>query len=93
MSICYELALLTKNLKLIVDPVMVSTSGARLLQPAAEKILREKLLPLAALPGEDALAAYCLAVVDQAIRAHSALPHTHGGQPFKLTDLKEFSPD
>ena len=39
----------TKNLKLVVDPVMVSTSGARLLQPAAEKILREKLLPLAAL--------------------------------------------
>ena len=39
----------TKNTKLIVDPVMVSTSGARLLQPAAEKILREKLLPLAAL--------------------------------------------
>ena len=39
----------TQNLKLIVDPVMVSTSGARLLQPAAEKILREKLLPLAAL--------------------------------------------
>jgi len=34
---------------LIVDPVMVSTSGARLLQPAAEKILREKLLPRAAL--------------------------------------------
>ena len=28
---------------------MVSTSGARLLQPAAEKTLREKLLPLAAL--------------------------------------------
>jgi hydroxymethylpyrimidine/phosphomethylpyrimidine kinase len=39
----------TKNLKLVVDPVMVSTSGARLLQAAAEKILREKLLPLAAL--------------------------------------------
>ena len=34
---------------LVVDPVMVSTSGARLLQPAAEKILKEKLLPLAAL--------------------------------------------
>jgi len=32
---------------LIVDPVMVATSGARLLQPAAEKILKEKLLPLA----------------------------------------------
>ena len=34
---------------LVVDPVMVSTSGARLLQPAAEKSLREKLLPLATL--------------------------------------------
>jgi hypothetical protein len=32
---------------------------------------------LAALPGEDALAAYCLAVVDQAIRAHRALLHEH----------------
>jgi len=39
----------TKYLKLIVDPVMVSTSGARLLQPTAEKLLREKILPLAAL--------------------------------------------
>jgi hydroxymethylpyrimidine/phosphomethylpyrimidine kinase len=38
-----------ENRKLIVDPVMVSTSGARLLQPAAEKILRDKLLPLATL--------------------------------------------
>ena len=38
-----------KNLNLIVDPVMVATSGARLLQPAAEKVLTEKLLPLAAL--------------------------------------------
>ncbi len=37
------------NRKLVVDPVMVSTSGARLLQPAAEKILKEKLLPLATL--------------------------------------------
>jgi hydroxymethylpyrimidine/phosphomethylpyrimidine kinase len=35
--------------QLVVDPVMVSTSGARLLQPAAEKILRERLLPLATL--------------------------------------------
>ncbi|HEV2694307.1 MAG TPA: bifunctional hydroxymethylpyrimidine kinase/phosphomethylpyrimidine kinase [Verrucomicrobiae bacterium] len=35
--------------KLVVDPVMVSTSGARLLKPAAEKVLKEKLLPLATL--------------------------------------------
>jgi hydroxymethylpyrimidine/phosphomethylpyrimidine kinase len=34
---------------LIVDPLMVSTSGAKLLEPAAIKILREKLLPLARL--------------------------------------------
>ena len=34
---------------LVVDPILVSTSGAKLLQPAAMKILREKLLPLAAL--------------------------------------------
>ena len=34
---------------LVVDPVMVSTSGARLLEPAAITILKEKLLPLATL--------------------------------------------
>jgi hydroxymethylpyrimidine/phosphomethylpyrimidine kinase len=34
---------------LVVDPVMVSTSGAKLLEPAAAKILREQLLPLATL--------------------------------------------
>jgi hydroxymethylpyrimidine/phosphomethylpyrimidine kinase len=37
------------NRKLVMDPVMVSTSGARLLKPSAEKLLKEKLLPLAAL--------------------------------------------
>ena len=35
--------------KLIVDPVMVSSSGTRLLEPAAIKILKEKLLPRATL--------------------------------------------
>lgn len=35
---------------------------------------------LAALLNEDTLAAYSLAVVDQAIRAHGALQHAHGGQ-------------
>ena len=38
-----------KNLKLVVDPVLVSTSGARLLKSSAEKILSAKLLPLATL--------------------------------------------
>jgi hypothetical protein len=36
---------------------------------------------LAALLSEDTLAAYSLAVVHQAIRAHDALLHAHGGQP------------
>ena len=33
---------------LVVDPVMISTSGARLLQPAAVAVLKKELLPLAA---------------------------------------------
>ena len=36
---------------------------------------------LAAVPGDDTLAAYSFAVVDQAIRAHGAVPHEKGGQP------------
>jgi hydroxymethylpyrimidine kinase/phosphomethylpyrimidine kinase len=39
----------TQNPKLIVDPVLISTSGAKLLKPAAMKILTEKLLPHATL--------------------------------------------
>ena len=38
-----------QRLALVVDPVMVSTSGARLLDPAAVKVLRAELLPLALL--------------------------------------------
>jgi hydroxymethylpyrimidine/phosphomethylpyrimidine kinase len=34
---------------LIVDPILISTSGAKLLEPAAIKILKKKLLPLATL--------------------------------------------
>jgi hydroxymethylpyrimidine/phosphomethylpyrimidine kinase len=33
----------------VVDPVMVATSGARLLQPSAMRALRDRLLPLATL--------------------------------------------
>jgi bifunctional DNA-binding transcriptional regulator/antitoxin component of YhaV-PrlF toxin-antitoxin module len=36
---------------------------------------------LAVIPAEDALAAYSFAVVDEAIRAHGALPYGEGGQP------------
>ena len=38
-----------RNRRLIVDPVLVSTSGAKLLEPAAITVLKEKLLPLATL--------------------------------------------
>jgi hydroxymethylpyrimidine/phosphomethylpyrimidine kinase len=38
-----------QRMSLVVDPVMVSTSGARLLDSAACKLLRARLLPLAAL--------------------------------------------
>ena len=37
-----------RRVGLVVDPVMVATSGARLLKPDAMKILKRKLLPLAA---------------------------------------------
>jgi hypothetical protein len=36
---------------------------------------------LAAVPGQDMLAAYSFAVVDQALRAHGTFPHATGGQP------------
>ena len=36
---------------------------------------------LAAAPSDDTLTAYSLAVVDHAIRAHSALPHAQGEKP------------
>jgi hypothetical protein len=36
---------------------------------------------LAAVPGQDMLAAYSFAVVDQALRAHGTYPHAPGGQP------------
>ena len=38
-----------QGLPLVVDPVMVSTSGAQLLKPAAVRVLRVELLPLATL--------------------------------------------
>jgi hydroxymethylpyrimidine/phosphomethylpyrimidine kinase len=38
-----------RQIPLVVDPVLVSTSGARLLEPKGLKVLRDKLLPLATL--------------------------------------------
>ena len=38
-----------RNIPVVVDPVMVSTSGSRLLEAGAEKALVERLIPLASL--------------------------------------------
>jgi hydroxymethylpyrimidine/phosphomethylpyrimidine kinase len=38
-----------RNPKLVVDPILISTSGTKLLEPKALKILEEKLLPIATL--------------------------------------------
>jgi hydroxymethylpyrimidine/phosphomethylpyrimidine kinase len=38
-----------RNIPVVVDPVMVSTTGSRLLEAGAEKALVERLIPLAAL--------------------------------------------
>lgn len=38
-----------RRIPLVVDPVMVATSGARLLQPAAVRLLQDKLFPMATL--------------------------------------------
>lgn len=50
-GIIHEVArfLANVNLPLVVDPVMVSTSGVRLLQKSAERALRDELFPLARL--------------------------------------------
>ena len=73
----------TQNLKLIVDPLMVSTSGTRLLQPAAEKRLREKLLPLAALVTPNLAEAEILAGVKittpEQMRAAARILHSRYG--------------
>jgi hydroxymethylpyrimidine/phosphomethylpyrimidine kinase len=45
----FENAAARQPVPLVVDPVMVSTSGAQLLKPTAKKLLREQLLPLATL--------------------------------------------
>jgi hydroxymethylpyrimidine/phosphomethylpyrimidine kinase len=37
------------DIPLVVDPVMISTSGSRLLKPSAETLMQDRLLPLAAL--------------------------------------------
>ena len=56
---------------LVIPAALRSRCGLR----AGDQVL------LAALPGEDMLAAFSCAVVDQAIRAHGRFPQGEGGRP------------
>ena len=49
-----------RGIPIVVDPVMVSTSGARLLEAGAETVLKTRLLPLAALVTPNLLEAAAL---------------------------------
>ena len=49
-----------EKIKLVVDPVMISTSGSRLLKDGAIKALQSKLFPLASLITPNRMEAECL---------------------------------
>jgi hydroxymethylpyrimidine/phosphomethylpyrimidine kinase len=71
------------GLALVVDPVMVATSGARLLEPAARRALCRELLPLAALvtpnvPEAEALLECRLGHEDDLRQAARELTHRFG---------------
>jgi hydroxymethylpyrimidine/phosphomethylpyrimidine kinase len=59
------LAGLPAGTPVVVDPVMVAESGARLLEPAAERWLTERILPLATVATPNLLEARVLAGVDE----------------------------
>ena len=67
-----------KAANIVVDPVMAATSGADLMQTAAVKTLKEKLLPLAALatpniPEAEVLAGMVIRTKDDMIAAATAI--------------------
>jgi hydroxymethylpyrimidine/phosphomethylpyrimidine kinase len=70
--------------RLVVDPVMVATSGARLLRPDAVRVLRERLLPLATLitpnlPEAEVLVGRPLRTPEDLRQAARQLHERHGG--------------
>lgn len=48
-AVCHELQNLSAKPRIVVDPVMVASSGATLLQPDAVSLIKRQLLPLATL--------------------------------------------
>lgn len=68
---------------LVVDPVMVATSGARLLRPDAVRMLRDRLLPLATLitpnlPEAEVLVGRALRTPEDLRQAARELHERHG---------------
>jgi hydroxymethylpyrimidine/phosphomethylpyrimidine kinase len=73
--VCDTLTRCAEHIPLVVDPVMVATTGARLLESDALTMLRRRLIPLAALitpnlPEAEALAG--MAIPDVAAMHHAA---------------------
>ena len=69
--------------RIVVDPVMVATSGSRLMEPEAVKTMKEALLPLAALatpniPEAEVLAGMSIRDENDMIAAATAI-HKHCG--------------
>jgi len=106
LSVAAILARNAKGIPLIVDPVMVSTSGAELADAAVVDVLKSSLFPLASLitpnlPEAERLCGFPLHVGDDLLRAGKALlalgPRAvllkggHGGSN-TVTDLL-FTPD
>lgn len=72
----------TRRPPLVVDPVMVATNGARLLQPEAVDLMKKKLLPLATLvtpnvPEAEALTGLSIRSVEDLRTAARALWERH----------------
>ena len=72
-----------RRMPLVVDPVMLSTSGAVLLKPSAVKVLQKKLLPVAKLatpnvPEAEALTGLRIREPEDLRKAAHALFESHG---------------
>ncbi len=77
------LSLMKRTPPLVVDPVMVATSGARLLEPEAVELLKRELLPLATLltpniPEAEALTGFAIAEPED-LRTVARLLHNNFG--------------
>jgi hydroxymethylpyrimidine/phosphomethylpyrimidine kinase len=64
-AVAAALAELPPGTPVVVDPVMVAESGARLIEPAAERVLVEQILPLATVVTPNLLEARVLAGAEE----------------------------